>query len=403
MNNYMNSFIVSNTMIENAEYTGEEMSTRRYQQSVPKLSDYKTVKQYNAHIRRMSPSTFIRLRYYTSPQLEERRKRVNASQFKIVGYDNYELLCKCNYNMNQLKIIAKHYQLKLSGNKQELLHRIYNSLKLGKYATIIQSYYRRYLVNKFIHVRGDAVLNRAKCVNESDFYTLDDVKDIPIEAFVSIREVQCGNEYVYGFHLDSLHEYIKVQTQKEDAEIENPYTRTAFQCDIIERVKQCIMTAKCLGYELEQPTQVIHEIQQAWTVERELRQCLMTIDDMGHLGNYVNHTWFDELTSADAFYRFCMLTYDIWDYRIGLTPEMKQMMCGGLRTCLEPYTIYHLKKYSHQIGRLKHIALKIVKNLISKSSNEDYRKNGGMIVITGLTAVNPNARLAFPALYMSLL
>ena len=38
---------------------------------------------------------------------------------------NYDVIAKYNYNVNQLKMIAKHYKLKISGNKPQLVSRIF--------------------------------------------------------------------------------------------------------------------------------------------------------------------------------------------------------------------------------------------------------------------------------------
>ena len=77
-------------------------------------------------------------------------RKVTNTDFFIPSVSQYLDFQSVNYNVIQLKEIAKHYNLKVSGNKCELntrissyLHRSYNSIK-------IQRKLRGYLVRKFI-------------------------------------------------------------------------------------------------------------------------------------------------------------------------------------------------------------------------------------------------------------
>ncbi len=54
-------------------------------------------------------------------------------------------LFKYNYSIAQLKIIAKLYQLKISGTKKELINRIYIFLTLSKHIIKIQKIFRGYM------------------------------------------------------------------------------------------------------------------------------------------------------------------------------------------------------------------------------------------------------------------
>mgnify|MGYP001361451434 FL=1 len=46
--------------------------------------------------------------------------KINDDNFTIININDYNYLLKINYNMTQLKKIAKHYNIKSSGNKPEL-------------------------------------------------------------------------------------------------------------------------------------------------------------------------------------------------------------------------------------------------------------------------------------------
>jgi hypothetical protein len=64
---------------------------------------------------------------YTSKKLEKNNNDLDH----VPKYNEYSLLLKFNYNVQQLKLFAKTYKLKITGNKQQLVSRIYSYLYLS--------------------------------------------------------------------------------------------------------------------------------------------------------------------------------------------------------------------------------------------------------------------------------
>lgn len=374
-----------------------------------------TLKEYNRAVRRMSPSAFIHHTYSkTIPVHDKKKKRVPPQQFAILRLSEFEDLEHKNYTLSQLKCMAKHYGLRLAGNKPEVQTRLYNHLRLSRYAIKIQAVYRGWYARQFVQCRGPALFSRSMCVNDSDFYTLDSLETIPAKDFVSIVE----GAHTYGFHIDSLHEYVK-QTKNlrpnttdttpstdtthttHTTTLLNPYTHSPFLTNIPAILKQCMQTAYRLGFAV---THVVQEAQQdliaskPLTPQDKLRNSLLLIDEMGHLGNYTNPQWFDQLNGV-LLKHFCFEVLDIYQFRIGLTPEQQYALCGG-RHCLSPFTIQNLKDIRTRDQGYR-IASHMVHRLIQGSTNPEHQKTGAMIVMIGLTIVNLSARNTFPMLYMS--
>ena len=88
---------------------------------------------------------------------------------------DYNTLLTNNYNVKQLKAICKHYKLKVSGNKDEKIHRIYNYLKFSLYSSKIQKVWRGYIIRKLFRLKGIGL----KSVNDTDFLTFEEVNKIP--------------------------------------------------------------------------------------------------------------------------------------------------------------------------------------------------------------------------------
>ena len=51
-------------------------------------------------------------------------------------------------------------------------------------------------------MHGPAYINRSLCTNQTDFFTMNDLKNIPINQFFSFKD-QDG--FIYGFNIISLY------------------------------------------------------------------------------------------------------------------------------------------------------------------------------------------------------
>ena len=107
----------------------------------------------------------------TMPVIKKPSK-INDDKISIPTLENYSELTKYNYNVTQLKSFAKHYKLKLSGNKSELLIRVYSYLHFSSFIIKIQKNFRRLLVRKYKALHGPASTNRKLCNNSYDFITM---------------------------------------------------------------------------------------------------------------------------------------------------------------------------------------------------------------------------------------
>lgn len=396
--------------IYNASTMARKSKTRKSHVSdkLMTLEDFHSIKVYNKYIRRLSPSKFIRLRYYENlPTAETKRKRVQPCEFQILRYGEQDRLIERNYNMSQLRMIAKHYRISSSGNKDELLCRVFNTLKLGVYARNIQKNVRRYFVSQFIKSRGEAVLKRKMCVNECDFYSLDSLNDIPIEYFCGIREVSGDHVHHYGFDLRSLSDYIKIQKRS----LKNPYTSTEFSQNITQIIKKCIRTATLIGcsLDIQLNTKTLNTVEQntqeimatdADEFLSGIQDVLHEIDGLGHLGTYTDIRWYEGLQRTQIK-NFIRQTFDIFAFRLGLTREKQREITGSLNLnyCLNGHNINQIRMLS--TDELKSIMLYMFRCFVMNGQTEDSRKTGAIIVMMGTTLISNSARDVFPALYQS--
>ena len=114
--------------------------------------------------------------------------------------------------------MARYNFLKVGGNKSQLLERIQIFFVCNLFATKIQSYVRRHFVKQMFRVRGPALGQIKECVNETDFYTLEPLIEIPKQELFSYCDF---DGFIYGFNINSFIYLLKMKR----IGMVNPYNR----------------------------------------------------------------------------------------------------------------------------------------------------------------------------------
>jgi hypothetical protein len=76
---------------------------------------------------------------YTNVKMKSWNKleKVNSETMMIPRFNEFNMMLKYNYNVQQLKTIVSHYKLKIGGNKSQLVTRIFSFLYLSPYVLMI--------------------------------------------------------------------------------------------------------------------------------------------------------------------------------------------------------------------------------------------------------------------------
>ena len=125
---------------------------------------------------------------------------ISFHNYKILEDKNEKEKEKVDYKAAELKemciIIQREYdykKIKITGAKQEMKQSVYNFYNDTIHCIKIQLKFKSYLRRKLKKLRGPALRNRDVCINETDFYTLDPIRDIPNNQFFSYEEHCYGN------------------------------------------------------------------------------------------------------------------------------------------------------------------------------------------------------------------
>ena len=324
------------------------------------------------------------------------KKKVSQDDFSIPSIKDYNNVLIFNYNVAQLKIIAKNYKIKVSGNKNELNKRIYLYLLYNYHSIQIQKNVRRKFVYKYIAAHGPAFIQKDQCVNDRDFLSLEDIGEINYVNFYSVED----GDKIYAFNVVSLYNYIRKE-KMSGKNIKNPFTNCEFSNDrIYHKVKRFIKLSRLINTGLN--INSIEEENNSNTLtemfDHQVHSLFHYIDS---LGNYTSADWFLNL-SRHQLVKFIREIHDIWNYRAELSDQAKRNICspnGNPFICRRRgiHLILINDMISTDIVRLR--ALDVMENMVRYSRNPENSAIGCYYLLGALTLVSSSAAEALPWLY----
>lgn len=323
--------------------------------------------------------------------ITKKKQKISNEEMKIPCKNTLYYFEQFNHSLPQLKIIAKHYNLKLSGKKQDIINRIQNSLLIEKYVLLLQRFSRGYLQRTYNWLHGPAYLKRDLCTNDSDFYSLEPLSEIPFHQFFSFKD---DDGFIYGFELSSIYHLFK---ENNYFDVENPYNRKMMNNGIFMKICHIVGLSKLLKFQIN--LFIEKDIPEV-SVEKALQlRSLKLFQYINRLGNYSSDEWFLSLSKIKLI-RFLRELEDIWDYRASITSQNKMRICPPTGNPFLGINVLNLR-FIEDILKLKIIVLNIMENFIYAARDETYQNLGAMYVLGALTIVNENAASALPWLYES--
>lgn len=379
--------------------------------------------------------------YYTSflqKIREEKSGEENTSPLLSISYADF-FSKKINlekYKLPDLKYLAKHHKLLISGNKPIIIERLKTHFKRHKMCERIQSVFRRHLVLYGKRLRGEGYPDCSKCVNDTDFYTLDPLKEIPDERFFSFQDEK---NFIYGFDILSLIFMIKSTSLPQKVNILNPYNREKFSNNTLKNIisfysiflilypqkgisanifspiqnnpsifhsrpnnirppsaVRISLTERIRQWDTreEQSRNIIREIREDKTIDYRINQLFYEIDN---LGNYSSPEWFTGLSveSYKSLYETC---YQWWRRPNHIPIHVKNAICG----IYDPFREIYLIRNTSDREEAKEIMLNIFEILIFTGVDIEHRTLGALHVLTMLTTVSADARSTLPWLFESI-
>jgi len=368
------------------------------------------------------------------------KKKVNEYTLTYENYQTYDLDLK-NYPLCELKTLMKQLgNIRLTGNKQQLIERITKRFNEIKHSIVIQQIFRGWYVRFIQKLRGPALTNRSLCTNDSDMATLEPIDEITTPYFFSYKD---NTDFVYGFDVSSLIPHIQnkgkfvnpytreivsskiaknafkvyrgsyamfAEFRENNKKLDAPSKRRQYTANTMLSIQRRMESLRNQFQESETASSNFSLIQtrlsqlRNQTVDERIRALFVEIDQ---LGNYTQHSWFDSLRHRELvlFYRGL---YDIWYYRAGLAYQTKRNICYGVsHNASSPFTRHRNLGYREisflDYNELKSSSLEVFEHLVYCGIDNDHKKIGTLHALSALTLVSRDARLAMPWLYESVI
>lgn len=332
-----------------------------------------------------------------------------------------------DYSLLQLKASAKTYSLRISGRKQEVIHRITEFFDHSKNAIIIQKIFRSWICRYIVKLRGPSLICRDLCVNDTDFCTMEPLSEIDYNYFYSFTD---DAKFTYGFNICSLIELFKRNNKL------NPYNREPFNSKTVTNIITLYnlsfilcdnFASTNLPYTLSKSsitttnrqrrnrnvsdyspiTRTISNIEDLTryntirsirnnSIDNRISELFIEIDV---LGNYTNREWFDNLDLRD-YIRLYRKLYEIWYYSGELSREVQNSICPfyGPFDGIFTRPLLHSEITTDQI---KVACLIVMENMVYSGIDIEFRKIGTLHALSALTVVSTGARNTLNWLYES--
>ena len=315
--------------------------------------------------------------------------KITDENITIPTISNYTDIIKYNFNLSQLKMIAKNYKLKITGNKNQLFSRIYSFLYFSSFIIKIQKIFRKMIVKKYKSLHGPASMSRKICNNSDDFVTMEPIKEISFHQFISYKD---EDGFIYGFDINSLYNLFF----KSKSNI-NPYNRNSIPEFVLKNIKSIVRISKILkinvNLQFEDDTKSV-------SIEKAIELRALTLfQNIDALGNYSNPEWFLSL-NRNQLIKMVRELCDIWNYRAQLANETKRNICppngDPFRNLSMPYI--HTEQ---NMSNVKKIILEVLEKLVNSGADKDSKALGAYYVLGSLTLVNESAATSLPWLFQS--
>jgi hypothetical protein len=297
-------------------------------------------------------------------------------------------------------------------------------------ALLINGFINKHLFSFFSRkckaLRGNCFENKKKCINDTDFYTLEPLGNIPDNQFYCFHDEK---GFYYGFNIFSFKHLLPFKGSRKKCL--NPYTRDVVDESIQHTIERLIVLTTLVepnikdmnkepidvsllssvvvsvrneevgshrflgnaiyprGCYLNDDQKHVMEV----LIEKRKRPTNTRIEDLFYeidlLGNYTQREWFDEL-SRHEYLRFFGHLQEFWNRSGNIQSSLKRDICmlnGG-----DPF--YNIIMNSHLLTteQIREACLLVMENLTFTGKDDESRKMGVIYILINLSYVSENVR-----------
>jgi len=293
------------------------------------------------------------------------------------------------YYVQSIKKTLKYYNNYDKNNKfkkKDLENKLFNLFdKLNHYNNnldkiiFLQSKFRNYLKKKYSNTQGPGLIDKSKCQNQEDFYTLDNINSIEDKYFFSYEH----NGHIFFFDIRSFNKLIHGDNK-------NPYTRGSIPNAAIKMFNRRKL-------ELKNKNIIIEDFKEPeLTPEQKFNERVLNvfqkIDLLNVSASGTNTHWFTDLNilQLKIFYK---VLEDVWNYRAELSLSKKNEIVPSNN--MFPISVNNIY-YVVNKRELQNILLTEMDKLVSSAVNIEDKMTGAYFILTALVEVSPECMESLP-------
>lgn len=262
--------------------------------------------------------------------------------------------------------------------KKHAKHPIRFILKKDEYQiNKIQKWWRNQCFRNYFKRQGPSRTNFSLSTNTSELYSFDSFETIPRIYYYSFSDVK---KNIWAFDIRTL-SYLMSKTRG----LLNPYTQEKISDIIVSKIQKRIEWLKNHKYD------IMYKDNDSLTTEQLWNQRVLDVFSKMEENNYlVNCNWYHELSKSDHidFYR---KLYDIWNYRLQLTIQQKNLIIPGFNNRHNKLFKYYIDEFETKDEKcIKKYNLNLIERFVSSSTE------GVIYILMALCTVNNNVAEAYP-------
>ena len=289
------------------------------------------------------------------------------------------------FTLNQLKI--PYSKTSKKNQIQSILFKFYESM-LNYYnednlkkIIFIQRLFKNYKNKQFLKLYGPGFLDKSKCNNNEDCYTLESLHDIEDKYFFSFYD---NTNFIYFFDIRTFKKIIE-----QDAV--NPYNRTPIPQHAIDLYYKRLEWISKKNIIID-PYEIETELTPEQKFNDQVLEIFQTIDTLNAMAGGTNVNWFHNL-SIQQLRKYYQILEDIWNYRAELTTQQKTdiVLNNQMFKIKIPFILCMTDK-----RKLQNIILNEMKKLITSSENPIHRSTGAYYILIAFTEVSQECASEMP-------
>ena len=318
-------------------------------------------------------------------------------KIKIITLDDYNANkhSKFFYYLRDIKYTLKinklEQYLKDKKKKKEYETLLFDFFEnINKYTkhldkiVLIQRNIKKYVCSKKIKTQGIGFINKHKCSNQEDFYTLDNISEIEDKYFFSYEQ----HGHIYFFDIRSFNKLINNDSK-------NPYTRETIPSYAINSFNNRIIELKTNNIVIDEILQPKFTIEQSFNFK--VLNVFQKIDILNVTAGGTNTNWFIDLNLIQLKMLYKILE-DIWNYRSELTIIKKKEIVPS--NDMFQTSVLNINKIINK-RQLQCKLLYEMDKLVSSAENIEDRITGAYFILTALVEISPVCMDALPWLIQS--